>query len=63
VSDQNSGTHTAYNMSNLKINSCPQTMYITPVSESETEKVVKNLNLLALEFHIYISAHLYVKCE
>jgi hypothetical protein len=41
VSDQNSGTYTAY-MSNLKTNSCPQTMYITPVSESETEKVVKN---------------------
>jgi hypothetical protein len=30
-------------MSNLKINSCPQTMYITPVSESEIEKVVKKL--------------------
>jgi hypothetical protein len=30
-------------MSNLKINSCPNTMYNTPVSESEIEKVVKNL--------------------
>ena len=33
----------AYNMSKLKINACPQTMYITPVSESEIEKVIKNL--------------------
>ena len=43
VSGHNNGTHIAYNMSNLKINSCSQTTYITPVSESETEKVINNL--------------------
>jgi len=30
-------------MTNLKINTCPQTMYITPVIEDEIEKVVKIL--------------------
>ena len=43
VSGHNKGTHTVQNMSSLKINSCAQTMYITPVSESEIEKVIKNL--------------------
>jgi len=43
VPGHNSGTPTAYNMSNLKINACPQTMNITPVSESEIEKVIKKL--------------------
>jgi hypothetical protein len=43
LTDQNSGTHITYNMTNLKINTCPQTMYITPVTEDEIEKVVKNL--------------------
>jgi len=28
---------------NLKINICPQTIFINPVSENEIEKVVKNL--------------------
>ena len=43
VSGHNKGTHTVHNMSSLKINVCAQTMYITPVSESEIEKVIKNL--------------------
>ena len=38
-----SGTHTTYNMTNFKINTCPQTMFINPVSENEVEKVVTNL--------------------
>ena len=29
---------------NLKINICPQTIFINPVSENEIEKVVKKLN-------------------
>ena len=43
LTDQNSGTQSAYNTTNLKINTCPQTMYIIPVTENEIEKVVKNL--------------------
>jgi len=43
LTDQNSGTHTTYNMTNLKINICPQTIFINPISENEIEKVVKNL--------------------
>jgi hypothetical protein len=43
LADQNSGTHATYNMANLKINTCPQTIFINPVSENEVEKVVKNL--------------------
>jgi len=43
LTDQNNGTHSAYNTANLKINTCPQTMYIIPVTENEIEKVVKNL--------------------
>jgi hypothetical protein len=31
-------------MADLKINTCPQTMFIKPVSDSEVEKVVKNLH-------------------
>ena len=38
-----SETHTTYNMTNFKINTCPQTMFINPVSENEVEKVVKKL--------------------
>jgi hypothetical protein len=30
-------------MTNLKINTCPQTIFINPVSENKVEKVVKNL--------------------
>jgi len=45
LTDQNSGTHTTYNMINLKINTCPQTMFINPVSENEVEKVVKKLKV------------------
>jgi len=30
-------------MTNLKINTCPQTIFINQVSENEVEKVVKNL--------------------
>jgi hypothetical protein len=41
--DQNSGTKATYNMTNLKINTCPQTIFINPVSENEVEEVVKNL--------------------
>jgi hypothetical protein len=43
LTDQNSGTHATYNMTNLKINTCPQTIFINPVSKTEVEKVVKNL--------------------
>jgi hypothetical protein len=31
-------------MTNLKINTCPQAIFINPVSETEVQKVVKNLN-------------------
>jgi len=47
--DQNEGLYTFYHnesstpLTKLKINACPQTMYITPVSESEIEKMIKNL--------------------
>jgi hypothetical protein len=34
LADQNGGTHATYNMANLKINTCPQTMFINPVSDS-----------------------------
>jgi hypothetical protein len=30
-------------MTNLKINTCPQTIFINPDSETEVEKVVKNI--------------------
>jgi hypothetical protein len=30
-------------MANLKINSCPQTIFINPVLENEVEKLVKTL--------------------
>jgi hypothetical protein len=43
LTDQNSGMHATYNMTNLKINTCPQTIFINPVSENKVEKVVKNL--------------------
>jgi hypothetical protein len=43
LADQNSGTHATYNMTNLKINTCPQTIFINPVSENEVENVVMNL--------------------
>jgi hypothetical protein len=41
--DKISGTHATFNMANLKINTCPQTIFINPVSETEVEKVVRNL--------------------
>jgi hypothetical protein len=43
LADQNRGTHATYNMADLKINTCPQTIFINPVTDSEVEKVVKNL--------------------
>jgi hypothetical protein len=43
LADQISGTHATYNTTNLKINTCPETIFINPVSENEVEKVVKNL--------------------
>jgi hypothetical protein len=43
LTDQNIGTHITYNKTHLKINTCPQTMFINPVSENEVEKVVTNL--------------------
>jgi hypothetical protein len=43
LADQNRGTHATYNMASLKINTCPQTIFINPVSEIEVEKVVKKL--------------------
>jgi len=43
LTDQNSGTHATYNMTNLKINTCPQTIFTNSVSENEVEKMVKNL--------------------
>ena len=43
VPGHNNGHHINYNKLNLNINLCSQTMYITPVSESEVEKVIKNL--------------------
>jgi hypothetical protein len=43
LADQNRGTHATLNMASLKINTCPQTIFINPVSEIEVEKVVKKL--------------------
>jgi hypothetical protein len=43
LADQNSGTHATDNMTNLKINTCPQTIFMHPASETEVEKVVRNL--------------------
>ena len=43
LTDQNSGTQATYNMMNLKINTCPQTIFINTVSENSVEKVAKNL--------------------
>jgi len=43
LTDQNSGTHATYNMTNLKINTCPQTIFINPVSENKVENMVRNL--------------------
>ena len=43
MTEQNSGKHATYNMTNLKINTCPQTIFINPVSENEVEKVIRNL--------------------
>ena len=43
LADKNSGTYATYKMTNLKINTCPQTIFINPVSENKIEKVVKNL--------------------
>jgi hypothetical protein len=43
LADQNTGTHSTYNKTNLKISTCPQTIFINPVSETEVENVVKNL--------------------
>jgi len=43
LTDQNSGMHATYNMTNIKINTYPQTIFINPVSENKVDKVVKNL--------------------
>ena len=43
LTDQNRGTLTTYNMTTFKMNTCPQTIFINPVSENEVEKVIKNL--------------------
>ena len=43
LTDRNSGTHATYNMTNLKINTCPQTIFINPVSENKVENMVRNL--------------------
>jgi hypothetical protein len=43
LTDQNSGKHATYNMMNLKINTCPQTIFNNPVSENKVEKMVENL--------------------
>jgi hypothetical protein len=43
LADQIIGTHATYNMTNLKINTCPKTIFINSVSETEVEKVVRNL--------------------
>ena len=43
LADQNRGTLTTYNMTTFKTNTCPQTIFINPVSENEVEKVIKNL--------------------
>jgi hypothetical protein len=43
LTDQYRDTLTTYNMTNFKINTCPQTIFLNPVSEKEIEKVIKNL--------------------
>jgi len=40
--DQNTGTQVAYYITNLKINTCPQSIFLNPVSLTEVEKVVKH---------------------
>jgi hypothetical protein len=34
---------TTYNMTNFKINKCPKTIFLNPVSEKEIEKVIGDL--------------------
>jgi hypothetical protein len=41
LADQNRGTVTTYNVTNFKINTRPQTIFINPISENEVEKVIK----------------------
>ena len=43
LADQYRDTPTTYNMTNFKINKCPKTIFLNPVSEKEIEKVIKNL--------------------
>ena len=43
LTDQNCGTHATYNMTSLKINTSPHTIFINPVSENEVEKVINNV--------------------
>jgi hypothetical protein len=37
LADQNRGTYATYDMTNLKINTCPQAIFINPVSENKVE--------------------------
>jgi hypothetical protein len=43
--DQNIGTQVAYYITNLKINTCQQSIFLNPVSETEVEKVVKHFRV------------------
>jgi len=43
LADQYRDTPTTYNMTNFKINTCPQTIFLNPASEIEIEKVIKSL--------------------
>jgi hypothetical protein len=38
--DQNSETHITYNMTNLKLSTCPETIFVNPVSDVEIERVI-----------------------
>jgi len=62
LTDQNSGTHITYNTTNLKINTCPQTMCITPVTEDEIEKVVKNLKGTSSSEFVGVTDFVVKKC-
>jgi hypothetical protein len=61
--DQDTGTHATYNMANLKINTCPQTIFIHAVSDNEVENVVKDLNPLPPELFFKFLHILYLTCK
>jgi hypothetical protein len=51
-------------MTNLKRNTCPQTIFINPVSENGVEKVVKNLKgICSSGFDDVVDSIVHVHCK